>query len=131
MDTSGKNQTFLNYFGVMKNLSIIAVLTAFFVCAIALGAHARDVEKITQPGQILIEVSNETEDRHGFDVPNIKAEKERLPAECTVFAIKECEDGGSVIAVGSGETCAEAAATAGAAADDTPCPKDLPPLQSA
>jgi len=125
------------YQTIMKNLSLTAVLTAFFASAIALGAHARDVEKIAQQGQVSVEIPNEGESWHGLNVllassvPSFKVAEEALPQQCTVVAIKECENGGYVVGVGSGETCAEAAAAAGAAADGTSCPKDLPPLQSA
>jgi len=44
----------------MQKLSLIAVLTAFFACGTALGAHARDTEKTAQQGQVAVEVSNET-----------------------------------------------------------------------
>jgi len=121
----------------MVKSSLTAVLTAFLACGIALGAHARGVEKTVQHGQVSIEASNETESGHDSNVllvsavPDVKAEEEQLPLQCTVVAVKECEDGGYVVGVGSGETCAEAAAAAGSAADGTPCPKNLPPLQSA
>jgi len=107
----------------MKNLSLIAVLTAFLTCGFTLGAHARDVEKIARQGQVSVEIPNETESWHNSEillvsrVPKSIAEEESAKEQCTVTLEVECPDGTTVIATASGETCAEAGARAGGMID--------------
>jgi len=117
----------------MKNLSLIAVLTAFFACGIAPGAHARNTEKVAQQGAVSVEVSSEGESWQDFNVlltshvPNIKAEEEGLPEQCTVTAEKDCKFDTIVVQV-TADSCSSAAVVAGAIADAVPCPEDIPQL---
>jgi len=109
---------------IMKKFSSIAVLTAFFVCGIALGAHARDVEKIARQGLVSVEISNETVPWHDFNilpvssVPDFKAEKaEPAKEKCTVTIKRKCPDGSTATATASGDSYEEAGAKAGRMVD--------------
>jgi len=58
----------------MQKLSLIAVLTAFFACGTALGAHARDTEKTARQGQVSIGISDGTKPWHeDFNVLSVSS----------------------------------------------------------
>jgi len=129
MEALEKCQMFPNQI-IMKNVSLIAVMTAFLACGIALGAHARDTEKIAQQGQVSIEVSNEGElsESVGFPlvsaVPKYLVEVAELLYECTAIARKTCGEGEGSVTIEveySADTCAEAAAVVDGVMDKIDC----------
>jgi len=108
----------------MKSLSLTAVLTAFFACGTALGAHARDGEKISQQGLVSVEVSSEGKSWQDFNVlsvstvpTSIAEEEETAKRECTITLTRTCPNGTTVTATATAETCAEAGGTAGSMID--------------
>jgi len=94
---------------IMTKFSSIVVLTAFFVCGIALGAHARDVEKIAQQGPVSVEVSNEAEAWHDFNILPVSAvlDFKAEPDQCLVVAEITCGQGDDEVVVVTVESIAD------------------------